>query len=95
MRIEELYWRPDRIEHIARHEVSVAEVEEAVFEDRRGRIYRIGPAKRNPEETVYEHYGRTGDGRYLMVVLIHIGRGVAMPVTARGMEPGERKSRYE
>lgn len=30
MRIRELYWRPDRVEHIARHDVSVAEVEEAV-----------------------------------------------------------------
>jgi hypothetical protein len=38
MKIEDLYWRRDRIEHIARHEVSVAEVEEAVFEDRRGCI---------------------------------------------------------
>jgi hypothetical protein len=95
MRIEELYWRRDRIEHIARHEVSVAEVEEAVLEDRRGRIHRIGPAKRNPDEMIYEHYGRTVDGRYLMVVLIYGGRGVAMPVTARDMEPGERKSRYE
>ncbi|CAN5182865.1 hypothetical protein BH24ACT16_BH24ACT16_15750 [soil metagenome] len=95
MKIEDLYWRRDRIEHIARHEVSVAEVEEAVFEDRRGCIYRIGPAKRNAEETVYEHYGRTVDGRYLMVVLIYGGGGVAMPVTARDMEPGERKSKYE
>lgn len=38
MKIKELYWRRDRIEHIARHKVTVAEVEEAVFEDRKGRI---------------------------------------------------------
>lgn len=95
MKIRELYWRPDRVGYIARHGVMVAEVEEAVFEDRRGRIYRIGPAKRNPEQTVYEHYGKTRGGRYLLVVLIYIGGGVAMPVTARDMEPGERRSRYE
>lgn len=59
MKIEDLYWRPERIEHIAGHEVSVAEVEEAVFGDRRGRVGESRPMDRNPEETVCEYYGRT------------------------------------
>jgi hypothetical protein len=53
--IRELYWRADREEHILeRHNVTREEVEEAVFGDLRGRLSRIGPAKRDPEETVYE-----------------------------------------
>ena len=75
-RMRELYWRADREEHILeRHNVTREEVEEAVFGDPRGRLRRSGPAKRGPEETVYEYYGRTLDGRYLMVALLYIGQG--------------------
>ena len=56
---------------------------------------RMGPAKRDSEETVYEYYGRTLDGRYLMVALLYIGQGVAMPVTARDMTRTERRNKYE
>ena len=73
-RIRELYWRLDRVEHIyEKHNVTVGEVEEAVFGDTRGRLFRIGPAKRDPGETVYDYFGRTEAGRYLMVVLIYLG----------------------
>jgi hypothetical protein len=58
-------------------------------------LRRIGPAKRDLEETVYEYYGRTLDGRYLMVALLYIGQGVAMPVTARDMTRTERRNKYE
>jgi uncharacterized DUF497 family protein len=89
--ITELHWRDDRVDHIARHEVAVVEIEEAIFEDRRGRIKRIGPAKRDPRQTVYEFYGRAGSGRYLFIVLIHLGKGVGLPVTARDMTKEERR----
>ncbi len=39
----ELRWTSDRIAHIARHGVTPAEVEEAVFGDPQGRLWR-GPA---------------------------------------------------
>jgi uncharacterized DUF497 family protein len=94
MKIEDPYWRRDRIEHIARHEVSVAEVEEAVLEDRRGRIGESRPADRDPEETVCEYYGRTEAGRYLMVALLYMGQGLAMPLTAREMTRKERRNKY-
>ena len=95
-KIWELYWRANREEHILeRHNVTREEVEEAVFGDPRGRLRRIGPAKRDPEETVYEYYGRTLDGRYLMVALLYIGQGVAMPLTARDMTRTERRNKYE
>lgn len=94
MRIKEFCWRPDRVEHIARHSVTVAEVEEAVFEYRKGRVGESRPADRDPEETVCEYYGRTEAGRYLMVALLYVGQGLAMPLTARDMTRSERRNKY-
>ncbi len=90
-KIWELRWRDDRVEHIARHEIVPEEVEEAVFEDRGALLEKAGPAKRDLAQTVYVLLGRTGAGRYLMVVVIHEGGGVAMPVTARDMNEAERR----
>jgi uncharacterized protein len=89
--IRDLYWREDRIDHIARHSVEPAEVEEAVFGDHNGVLLRVGPAERNPQETIYRYLGRTEAGRHLLVVLLYLGQGVAMPVTARDMTPQERR----
>jgi hypothetical protein len=63
-RIRELYWRADREEEhvLERHNVTREEVEEAIFGDPRGRLRWSGLAKKDPEETVYEYYGRTLDG---------------------------------
>ena len=56
---------------------------------------RVGPAERDPAETTYRYFGRTEAGRHLMVVLIYLSGGVAMPVTARDMTPRERRTFYE
>lgn len=56
--VRRLDWRPDRVEHIARHGVRAYEVDEAVRDERR-HIRRAGPAERNPNETIYRVYGRT------------------------------------
>ena len=56
---------------------------------------RRGLAERDPDETVYEHHGLTLEGRYLMVALLYLGHGVAMPITAREMTRSERRNRYE
>lgn len=90
-RIRELYWRPDRVEHIARHDVTPEEVEEAVFADRRGLLLRVGPAERGPDETVYWFLGRTSGGWDLLVALLYIEDGIAMPLTARDMDESERR----
>lgn len=89
--IRELFWRPDRIDHIAGHSITLEEVEEAVFEDTTGLLLRVGPAERSPDETVYRYFGRTEAGRHLMVVLLYLGHGIAMRVTAREMTPQERR----
>ncbi len=88
--IDELFWRDDRVDHIARHSITPDEVEEALFEDR-GVLLRVGPAERNPDETIYRYFGRTLAGRYLMVVLLDLGEGLAMPITAREMTRQERR----
>jgi uncharacterized DUF497 family protein len=90
-RIQELLWREDRVEHIARHGVAPEEVEEALFDDRHGVLLRVGPAERNPDETVYRYFGRTSAGRHLLVVLLYLGDAVAMPITARDMTGQERR----
>ncbi len=90
-RIRELHWREDRIEHIARHALTLEEVEEAVFGDASGVLLRVGPAERNPDETVYRYFGRTEEGRHLLVALLYLGQGVAMPITAREMTRQERR----
>jgi uncharacterized DUF497 family protein len=87
-----LDWRPDRVEHIARHQVRPYEVEEAVFGDRNRILRRVGPARRNPKETVYRYLGRTEAGRYLFgALLVYENREAALPITARDMTDTEKK----
>lgn len=90
-RISELDWRPDRIEHIARHSITPEEVEEAVFGDAGGVLLRGAPAERNPDETIYRYFGRSEAGRHVMVVLLYVEFGIAMPITAREMTRAEHR----
>ncbi len=70
--------------------MSPEEVEAALFEDPGGLLVR-GGRSRLGETTVYRYYGRTEAGRHLLVVLIYLGHGMALPVTAREMTPAERR----
>lgn len=79
------------MEHIARHDVTPEEVEEAMFGDAGGKLFKVGPAERNPDETVYRYIGRTEAGRYLFVALIYTGGGEALPLTARDMDDAEKR----
>ncbi|MBI2953964.1 MAG: hypothetical protein HYY30_06590 [Chloroflexi bacterium] len=89
--IHELFCWSDWIEHISLHSITPEEVYEAVFEDRGGVVLRVGPDERIPDETSYRYFERTEAGRHLMVVLLYLGQGIAMPVTAREMTPRERR----
>lgn len=91
---QRLLWRADRIEHIARHGLTPEEVEEAVFDDPDRTMLRGPRSERDRTRSIYYLYGRTGAGRYLQVVLLDLGRGLALPVTARDMTQTERH-RYE
>lgn len=96
MAIQRLDWRPDRVEHIARHGVTPQEFEEALFTDSSRLLKCVGPAERNPSETIYRCMGRTEAGRYLFLVMLRYadGRtvsGEALPVMARDMMDRERR----
>ena len=62
MRIENISWDQDTVDHIARHSVTPEEVEEVLFNEID--LPRIMRGK----EGKYLAYGRTEDGRLLLVV---------------------------
>jgi uncharacterized DUF497 family protein len=75
-------WDEESIEHIWRHRVEPEEVEEVL----RGRyIFRRG------RDGTYYVFGRSGNGRYLFVVLSLITRSYYRVVTARDMTSSERQ----
>ena len=86
MRINELLWPRDRIEHIARHSVTPDEVEEVCF----GQSLVLR-AKSQGENPVYYVLGQTDAGRYLFSVIIQFPDGRGYPVTARTMTDHEER----
>jgi hypothetical protein len=73
------------------HRLSPDEVEEAVFDDPDRKIFRGPRSNRDRTRHIYYVYGRTQAGRYLLVVLLNLGEGQALPVTARDMTSRERQ----
>ncbi len=65
MKIGELLWPQDRTDHIARHGITIDEVEEVCF----GRPL-VQRAKSQGENPVYYILGQTDAGRYLFRVAI-------------------------
>jgi uncharacterized DUF497 family protein len=86
MRIRELLWPRDRIEHIARHSVTPDEVEEVCF----GQSLVLR-AKSQGENPVYYVLGQTDAGRYLFSVIVQFPDGRGYPVTARTMTDKEER----
>ena len=86
MRIRQLLWPRDRIEHISRHDVTPEEVEQACF----GRPL-VQRAKSRGENPVYYVLGQTDAGRYLFSVVIQFPGGKGYPVTARSMTENEKR----
>lgn len=71
----------DKIE--SKHGVSFGEVEEACLSEARH--------VRRSREGLYKLFGRTAAGRYILVVLVNLGRGVWKIVTAREMTESEKR----
>lgn len=61
---DDFEWDDANVDHIARHEIDPAEVEEA-FTDRNRRLL---PARRDPTERRRALIGMTEDGRLLFIV---------------------------
>ena len=83
VRIYELVVEPGREEHIARHRVSVIEVEEVIFG---------APFIRKARQGRYYIIGQTEAGRYLTIFVAPRGQGVYSLVTARDADDAERRA---
>jgi uncharacterized protein len=86
MKIEAFVWPDDRIDHIAGHGVTPAEVEDVCF----GRSLVLSAKSQGPNP-VYYVLGQTLAGRYLFCVVIRFPDGVGYPVTARQMTEKEKR----
>jgi uncharacterized DUF497 family protein len=86
MKIDEFIWPEDRVDHIARHGITPAEVEEVCF----GQAL-ILCAKSQGSNPVYYVLGQTKAGRYLFCAVIEFPEGRGYPITARAMTDKERR----
>ena len=80
MRIHEIIWPADRVDHIAAHNVTPEEFEEVCFGQ--ALVLRTKSTGQNP---VYHVLGQTVAGVYLLCIVIRF------PVTARLMTPKEER----
>ena len=71
----------DKIE--SKHGVSLEEVEEACLSEARH--------VRRSRKGLYKLFGQTTAGRYILVVLVNLGRGLWKVVTAREMTDSEKR----
>jgi len=85
MKINELQWDDDNIEHIARHVVNPQEVEDICFGFH---IYVRESGQR------YIMSGQSASGRYLNVVIERVGKGVFRTITAFEMSENYKR-RYK
>ncbi len=83
--VEGFDWDLHNVDHVARHEVDPAEVEEAF-----GRPHAIIPAKDEGGEKRWKLFGTSAAGRYLVVVFT-IREARLRPVTAHTMNQRERR----
>ncbi len=88
VKINELIWPQDRVDHIARHGVTPEEVEQVCFGNP-----LVERAKSRGENPVHYVRGQTDAGRYLLCVIIVLPDAKGYPVTARDMTERE-KQRY-
>ena len=88
MRLTEVIWKTRfRQKLLLRHNVTTWEAEDVIF----GRPFIVKVAKgKVKHEDVYEAFGQTQQGRYLVVFFIH-KTGAALPISARDMTASERR----
>ena len=84
MKIQNISWDQETVDHIANHGVSPEEVEQVLFND-----YDI-PVIMRGKENKYLTYGETGSGRLLFVVWVSRHRKTRI-VTARDMTKKEKQ----
>ena len=89
MRVTDIVWKEDIVDKLlCKHGVSVAGMGEAFVSKP---VVRKMAKGRVRGEDVYAALAQISNGRYLAVFFIHKKRGVALPISARDMDPAERK----
>jgi len=89
MKIENFIWLPHIVDKLTfKHHVETSEVEEIFDISPKIRFARKGDRK---GEDVYMALGQSEAGRYLAVVFIHKQNNDALILSARDMEPRERR----
>jgi len=83
MEIREFEWDDNNIEHIARHDVFPDEVENVAFDD--------DPWIRKGRKGTRYMLGYTVAGRYLFVVYVLKGKGIARVITSMDMDDKTKK----
>jgi uncharacterized DUF497 family protein len=78
---------PDQEAHIARHNITVEEVDDVVHSN----VFIRRTRQPGTNETVYRFLGQTEAGRYLTVYVAPRRRRVLSLVTARESTPSERR----
>jgi len=86
MKIHQLIWSEERVDHIAEHNVHPEEVEQVCF----GKCLALR-ARATGVNSVYYVLGQTDSGRYLFCVIIQFPDGIGYPVTARTMTKKEQQ----
>ena len=88
MRLREVIWKIQFIEKLRdKHGVVPKEVESVIFG--KPHVLRVKKGRVKGED-VYEAFGQTSDGRYLVVFFIHKSEA-ALPISARDMTHSERR----
>lgn len=89
MRIEAVIWRREVVDKLAsKHDVETDEVEEVLNTEPKIRFVEKGKRK---GEDVYLALGQAHLGRYLAVLFIYKQTKEALIISARDMEPEERR----
>jgi len=84
MKIEKISWDQDSVDHIGKHSVSPEEVEETLFNEDEPPLILRG------REGRYLSCGKTGGGRFLLIVLTVHYRKTRI-ITARDMTEKEKQ----
>ena len=89
MRITDIIWKERIVMKTAvKHGVSVAEAEEALLS--RPLVRKMAKGKIRGED-LYAALARIESGRRLIVFFINKKQGIALPISARDMDPAERR----
>lgn len=88
LRLRDVIWKIQFVEKLlVEHAVTTDEVESVIFG--RSHLLRVRRGRVKGED-VYEAFGQTEAGRYLVVFFIHKS-GSALPISSRDMTQSERR----